>query len=376
MKYKEVVYENIRNNYSNEIVERYTSTNGYKFYLIIEKDYFEKDYQSTKYAEFKAFPKYYPSEIRDVPLQSFVFGFGEMYKMIQGINNTYESFLKHYGLNEFKKWLNEIEPFKSQERDLILRSTDNIVEPNSLNGELIVPNEREDNIRLQNLAQRIILEEYFNNMGEEKIPELRLREKCFVPNKIFDYVYNILIADGMLNIKDGGLTSHGNTYYKNENIENVAINNFSKTVFIAQAFRSELEVLYKNVLKSLIEVKFKLNPIKINDTDPDDPVDVEILKQINQSRFVICDLTFARPSVYFEAGYAIAKGIKVIFTARDDHNSDSPKYNERKIKDDKIHFDLRNRQITFWDENNYSLFEQELEQRISNYLELQKKNNE
>lgn len=369
MKYKEVPYDKVQANYGDKLVERYTTMNGYKFYLIIEKDY-----RRTKYCEFKAFPKYYPSELSDVPFHSFVFGFGEMYNMIQGLSSNFEEFLKHYGLYEFKKWLNEIDPFKSQEGDLILHSSDNIVEPNYLNGELIVPSEREDIIRLQNLAQKIIFDEYFNNMGAGEIQELKLREKCFVPDKIFNYVYKDLIQREMLNIKDGSLTSSGNTYYKNENIEKVAVNYFSKTVFIAQAFRPELEKLYKEVLEPLVKNKHKLIPIKINDTDPDEPVDVEILKQINQSRFVICDLTFARQSVYFEAGYAIAKGIKVIFTARDDHNSDNPKFGDRDNPDYKIHFDLRNRQITFWEENNMSAFETEIAQRISNYLEQQKKN--
>jgi nucleoside 2-deoxyribosyltransferase len=210
-------------------------------------------------------------------------------------------------------------------------------------------------------------------MGEGEITELRLKEKCFVPDRIFNFTYNELLSNGYLNINDGSLTSTGNAFYKNEIIEEFPKNYLSKTIFIAQAFRPELERNFKEILEPLIREKFKLIPVKINDTDPDEPVDVAILNQIDLSRFVICDLTFARPSVYFEAGYAIAKGIKVIFTAREDHNSDHPKFGDRDNIDYKIHFDLRNRQITFWDEKNLSAFEDELYQRVHHYLEQQKK---
>ena len=84
---------------------------------------------------------------------------------------------------------------------------------------------------------------------------------------------------------------------------------------------------------------------------------------------MVCDLTYSRPSVYFEAGYAIARGIRVFFTAKHDHNSDDPVFDANK---NKVHFDLRNRQITWWNQNNFKDFYNELENRISRFLQWQK----
>ena len=49
-----------------------------------------------------------------------------------------------------------------------------------------------------------------------------------------------------------------------------------------------------------------------------DNIDTRIISQTEAADLVIADLTYARPSVYFEAGYA-QRAIPVIFTARSDH---------------------------------------------------------
>jgi hypothetical protein len=57
--------------------------------------------------------------------------------------------------------------------------------------------------------------------------------------------------------------------------------------------------------------------------------------------FAVCDLTFARPSVYFEAGFA-QRAVPVIYTVREDHLT-------RGQPDDcRVHFDLQMKPLITW----------------------------
>ena len=40
--------------------------------------------------------------------------------------------------------------------------------------------------------------------------------------------------------------------------------------------------------------------------------------ELNRSRFVVAEFTQHRPSVYFEAGYAVGRGLPVIWTCREE----------------------------------------------------------
>ena len=68
------------------------------------------------------------------------------------------------------------------------------------------------------------------------------------------------------------------------------------------------------------------------------------MNQIRQCRFMICDLSYARPSVYFEAGFAFGRGVKIIYTCNGDHDSDHEKYNPKK---NKVHFGYKKQKNKF-----------------------------
>lgn len=372
MNLKELTYNEIKNlNPKYQFVDRYTNKKGIKLYLIRTKDVFETDYTNKKNIEFIAIPKYYDAS-RNQPIDfTFRVTVGTMYQLKWGLNKVYDEFLIHYGFYEFKKWLNEIEEFEDQRGDLTLLQNEEDITPNFINGELEIPYDKKDDLRLLQIARVNILELFYKGIEKNKIASEYLKEICFVPDKIYEYAFSELIKSKLIDLETGFLTSEGLVKFRNDNIEQDESRTFSHTVFIAQAFNDEMENIYKNVFQNIISTDLKLSPIKINDTDPDEPVDVEILNQINQSRFIICDLTFSRPSVYFEAGYAIARGIKVFFTARYDHNSDHPDF--RKMDSEfKVHFDVRNRQITWWHPDKLDEFREELLKRLSKYLEYQK----
>ena len=56
----------------------------------------------------------------------------------------------------------------------------------------------------------------------------------------------------------------------------------------------------------------------INRREDNRDINHQIIEQLNACDFCITDLTYTRPSVYFEAGYA-QRAVDVIYTVRSDH---------------------------------------------------------
>ena len=61
-----------------------------------------------------------------------------------------------------------------------------------------------------------------------------------------------------------------------------------------------------------------VSPVIINRRESNDDLNNQIVQELDSSDFCIADLTYTRPSVYFEAGYA-QRSIPVIYTVRADH---------------------------------------------------------
>lgn len=119
---------------------------------------------------------------------------------------------------------------------------------------------------------------------------------------------------------------------------------FQTTVFIACAFgRVEIDELYSEIFEpACISLGYKV--IRVDMTEPHQTITEKIMDGITEAACVIADLTFARPSVYFEVGYAVGLGIPLLITCRQDHF--------RGTKDDqKIHFDLEQYKTSFWNKN-------------------------
>jgi nucleoside 2-deoxyribosyltransferase len=80
-----------------------------------------------------------------------------------------------------------------------------------------------------------------------------------------------------------------------------------------------------------------------------DDIDDRIMHELATADIVVADLTYARPSVYFEAGLA-QRAVPVIYTARADHL-------ERSAPDTgRIHFDLSMKNIHAWTQPNDQKF--------------------
>jgi hypothetical protein len=117
---------------------------------------------------------------------------------------------------------------------------------------------------------------------------------------------------------------------------------------------SDTDSIYDVIANTVSE--FGLEPRRIDRIEHIDNINQKIISELNEADISIVDLTYARPSVYFEAGYAFRK-IPVIYTCRKDH---------LRNEDDnlKIHFDTDRYPIVFWDNPDDRSFVSSLRSRL------------
>jgi nucleoside 2-deoxyribosyltransferase len=134
--------------------------------------------------------------------------------------------------------------------------------------------------------------------------------------------------------------------------------------FIASAFdRNDVDALYDQGIVPVLR-KLRITPTRVDRVEHNDDIDDRIFALIEEAQFCIADLTYARPSVYYEAGYAFGSGKPVIYTARQDHF--------RAREDDtvgnlRVHFDLQMKNIIPWGEPN-KVFLSRLTRRVRHVI--------
>lgn len=115
--------------------------------------------------------------------------------------------------------------------------------------------------------------------------------------------------------------------------------------FIASAFGyPDVDLIYDKSIKMVLK-ELKIKPHRVDRINHNDKIDKKIIELIEESDFGIVDLTYARPSAYFEAGYLEGLGKKVIYLCRKDHFR--PKETDI-LGNEKIHFDLITKNIIGW----------------------------
>ena len=104
--------------------------------------------------------------------------------------------------------------------------------------------------------------------------------------------------------------------------------NKSNKCFVAMSFKPET-IKIRTAIKEALE-KTGFNPIIIDEQniDSDKTINDEIIANLKRCNFCISDFTFHSMGVYFESGFALGQGKKVIYTCRHDEFK-------------KAHFDLR-----------------------------------
>lgn len=121
----------------------------------------------------------------------------------------------------------------------------------------------------------------------------------------------------------------------------------SKKVFVAMCFNDKYKLARKNIVKAIEECGYSV--VLIDVKEHNNQIVPEIYKEIQESYFVVADLSGQRGGVYFEAGYALANNKPLILSCSQ---------NESK----KVHFDVAQINTIFW-KDEFDLFER-LKKRI------------
>lgn len=129
------------------------------------------------------------------------------------------------------------------------------------------------------------------------------------------------------------------------------------TCFVAMSFgKEDTNNLYENLILPVLK-NLNIKPIIINRQENNDDLNIQIIEQLKICDFAIADLTYARPSVYFEAGFA-QRAVEVIYTVRADHLDISQPDELR------VHFDLQMKNLIIWSGINDKEFSKKLSHRI------------
>jgi hypothetical protein len=134
--------------------------------------------------------------------------------------------------------------------------------------------------------------------------------------------------------------------------------------FVASAFEHrDVDDIYDHAIRPILK-ELNLHPSRVDRVEHNDDIDDRIFKLIEQSNVCIADLTFARPSVYYEAGYAHGIGKPVIYIARGDHFRARESDEAGNLR---VHFDLQMKNIIPWTTPNDS-FKNRLRKRLRHVL--------
>ncbi|MCH8942900.1 MAG: hypothetical protein IIA48_10755 [Bacteroidetes bacterium] len=134
--------------------------------------------------------------------------------------------------------------------------------------------------------------------------------------------------------------------------------------FIASAFDyKDVDQIYDKIIKRILK-EFKIQAIRVDRLEHNEDIDDKIFSIIDESDFCIVDLTYARPSVYYEAGYAFGSGKPVIYISRKDHFKQTK---EDKFGNYRIHFDLQMKNIISWNKPD-QVFGNKLRKRIKKVI--------
>jgi nucleoside 2-deoxyribosyltransferase len=144
---------------------------------------------------------------------------------------------------------------------------------------------------------------------------------------------------------------HGGVVHLTGNIEQISKDGrprkdrraLDNNAFIAMPFDATNPDL-EDVLETIKQASAKcgIHATRIDDEQSIEKITDRIIEAINNSQFVIANLTKERPNVFFEAGYAHGKGKIPIYIAREGTT---------------VHFDLKDYPIIFF-KNNKNLREE------------------
>lgn len=130
--------------------------------------------------------------------------------------------------------------------------------------------------------------------------------------------------------------------------------------FIASAFNySDVDDIFDNSIVPVAK-ELRITLLRVDRVEHNEDIDDKIISLMHESHFCIADLSYARPSVYFESGFIAGLGKPVVYICRNDHfkqRPDDPYGNFR------VHFDLQMKNIITWTKPNKT-FQERLRSRL------------
>ncbi|MCG2726884.1 MAG: nucleoside 2-deoxyribosyltransferase [Elusimicrobia bacterium] len=129
-----------------------------------------------------------------------------------------------------------------------------------------------------------------------------------------------------------------------------------KQVFVAMWFDKDMDDVWEKGFKSAIEEESEIKALRVDLKEHNEKICDVIISEIRRSKFLVADFTGGRSGVYFEAGFAKALGIPVIFTC------------QKGKWEKELHFDTRQYNHIIW-ENSEDL-KKKLKNRIRATIEM------
>ena len=134
--------------------------------------------------------------------------------------------------------------------------------------------------------------------------------------------------------------------------------------FVALAFdREDTDTVYDRLIAPVVR-RVGMTPVRIDRKEHNRNINEVIVDELKSADLVIADLTYARPSVYFEAGFA-ERVAPVIYAVRSDHFRPLPDDKDGNLR---VHFDLSMRNIIGWSSESDRRFAGRLERRIRHVM--------
>jgi hypothetical protein len=157
--------------------------------------------------------------------------------------------------------------------------------------------------------------------GSVTIGEYKMRVELIGSNIIL-YVNNIEVckATCFINNCQPALSFQGNTPIT---IEDFKITSKKLTAFVIMQFTSEFDTLYKEVIKPTIE-SYDIECIRGDDVFTNGLILNDIENYIQESFFIVADITPNNPNVFYEVGYAHAIRKPLILLCDSDKRDNLP----------------------------------------------------
>jgi nucleoside 2-deoxyribosyltransferase len=128
--------------------------------------------------------------------------------------------------------------------------------------------------------------------------------------------------------------------------------------FVAMAFdKADTDEIYESAIEPEIR-DMQATCLRVDQVEHNQGIDTFIIEKLKQADFCVVDLTYARPSVYYEAGYA-ERAIPVTYTCRQDH------IGANVVDPYRVHFDLQMKNIVKWSASDITGFRKRLRKRLA-----------